>query len=102
MADTLQAGSAMSLIPGYVRAKIAQRDPTMREDLLLIPVAEAAGWRVSFERQSWHFSAVFEKGPWTVWLTRMGWTVGRRTLGGYVIDRRCDALAAALGVGTEA
>jgi hypothetical protein len=94
--------SALHLVPAYVRAKIEARDPTMREDLLLIPVAEAAGWHVTFERQSWHFSAVFEKGPITVWLTRMGWTVGHRQLGGYVIVRRCDTLTVALGVGAPA
>lgn len=70
--------SALRHIPGYVVDAI--RAPTghpsrrgMREDLLLIPAAEAAGWVVSFPNDRWHDSATFARGSDRVWSTGYNW-----------------------------
>lgn len=66
--------SALDLLPGYVRDRIAAKDdPHLRADLLVIPEAEAAGWVATFRNNSWHNGAGFQRGNTYVWSASAGW-----------------------------
>lgn len=65
--------SAMHLLPEYVCQEIADKKPGLRDDLLAIPAAEAAGWVVTFRNDHWHNAARFERGDATVWGTGRDW-----------------------------
>jgi hypothetical protein len=70
--------TVLDLLPHDIRFKVMEAyeaRPTnpfppkgLREDLRLIPVAEAAGWRVTFRDDNWNNSASFQLGTVHVWL----------------------------------
>lgn len=65
--------SALDLLPDFVRVQITHKDPRLRDDLRLIPEAEATGWKVSFRNDSWHNAAMFAKDGVHVWSTGYDW-----------------------------
>jgi hypothetical protein len=69
--------SILPSLPEYVRESIARNDASIRDDLRVIPAAEAAGWRVSFLNGSWHNAATFERGRDAVWCYGPAWRRGR-------------------------
>lgn len=87
-------------------AAIAQGDPRIRDDLRIIPEAEAAGWAVSFRDGSWHNPAQFKRDGASVWQVsafwgppRLGWNrTVRRADGTYVRELEVGALRDALGL----
>lgn len=67
---------ALSLVPDYVCKEIeAALNPVpgkfppvgLREDLLAIASAEAAGWTVKFRNNHWHNFAIFTRNGISVW-----------------------------------
>lgn len=50
-----------------------RRGLSLRDDLLIIPEAEAAGWVISFRNNSWHNGADFDRDGITVWSTGRDW-----------------------------
>ena len=56
---------------GTVDTKAGRFGP-VRNDLMVIPAAEKAGWSVSFRNRCWHNAASFIRGQTHVWTT--GWT----------------------------
>jgi hypothetical protein len=65
--------SALDQLPDDVRAEIAAGTKRIREDLRIIPDAEAAGWTVTFRDDHWHNAATFERGGVSVWDASTGW-----------------------------
>lgn len=65
--------SLLDKLPGYVQDQVRQQVRPMREDLLIIPEAEAAGWVGSFRNESWHNAATFVRGSEHVWATGRDW-----------------------------
>lgn len=77
--------SAMKQLPDYIQAAMRgdtkplgqTRWGTTRADLLVIPDAEAAGWRVRFRRgllqTAWHDPASFQRNWEHVWYCSLGW-----------------------------
>jgi hypothetical protein len=59
--------TALDLLPQDTRDAIANGKP-IRDDLRVIPAAEAAGWKVSFRDDNWHNAADFYRGLTVVWL----------------------------------
>ena len=98
--------SLMDLLPGYVQDAIKAHEGDssrrgMREDLLLIPAAEAAGWVGSFRNDHWHNGVDWARGAVRVWGTGRDWR--RVTLSGDGTHERPDvfrSLAEALGLGS--
>mgnify|MGYP001769811204 CR=1 FL=1 len=68
--------SALDLVPAYVRdALLAPPIPQrLRDDLRIIPRAEAAGWSVRFPNDNWSNAAQFQNGDAHVWLISTGGT----------------------------
>jgi hypothetical protein len=64
----------MKLLPDDVQASIRAKEQPLRDDLTIIPEAEAAGWTVAFPHGHWHNSANFTRGTDVVWYTSSGWT----------------------------
>jgi hypothetical protein len=65
--------SALDMLPADTRAMVDAGDPRLRDDLLGIAAAEAAGWTVEFERGDWANSARFVRGTITFWISSLGW-----------------------------
>lgn len=73
MEATSAVRSALELLPDYVKAKIASKDHPLRDDLRIIPEAEAAGWTVTFRNDAWHNPASFDQDGVAVWSTGYDW-----------------------------
>lgn len=66
--------SAMSLLPADVRERILSGNAEgLRPDLVVIPVAEALGWTVSFQGDNWHSAVRLSKGNIRIWQSARGW-----------------------------
>jgi hypothetical protein len=78
--------SALNLLPGYVVDEIKEKKK-IRDDLLAIPDAEAAGWEVSFRNDHWHNPATFTKGGITVWSTGRDWRASTFADGRFGVPR---------------
>lgn len=91
--------SALDQLPPGLKARILSQERYLRDDLLAIPAAEAAGWTVEFRNNSWHNGATFKKGRTVVWSTGRDWRFAARQGNGYltkpqVFANLAEALAA--------
>jgi hypothetical protein len=55
------------------RKKPLGKHGQLRDDLVIIPEAEAAGWKVSFRNNNWHNGAMFDRDGITIWPTGRDW-----------------------------
>lgn len=96
--------SLLDNLPPYLVATInapvgAPARRGIREDLLLIPAAEAAGWVGEFPNGSWHNAAEFTRGEVAVWGTGRDWRRARLgNSGRYSKPEVFSTLAEALGL----
>lgn len=59
--------SIIDTLPPDTQAKIRAGDQNIRDDLRVLPEAEAAGWTVEFRNNNWHNAASFKRGDVCVW-----------------------------------
>lgn len=88
--------SAIDLLPNFVVKRIKAKSSRIRDDLLAIPDAEAAGWKVKFRNDHWHNAARFEMGDKTVWSTGRDWRGATLADGRYGPPRPYGTLEEAL------
>jgi hypothetical protein len=88
--------SALDLLPEYVVKDIRAKSRRIRDDLLAIPDAEEAGWKVTFRNDHWHNAATFQKGVKTIWSTGRDWRASTFADGRYGVPRPYRTLAEAL------
>ena len=92
--------SAMEMLPDDTQTAIIQQNLNIREDLRIIPDAEAAGWIVTFREDHWHNPATFRRNDITVWATGRDWRKAALVNGRYaspeVFQRGLEGLRTAL------
>jgi hypothetical protein len=107
--------SILSYLPEYVTIEIRtflEREAAaghplphdLRDDLIVIPEAEAAGWFVSFRDDNWYNTAEFVRDGITVWQAT-GWRRAGVVNGLYTVPEvfscEIEGLRAALASTTE-
>jgi hypothetical protein len=94
--------SIIDTLPPDTRAKIRRGDRGIRDDLRILPEAEAAGWTVEFRNNHWHNAASFKRGDLCVWFVAgrhfVGWHSAVLVEGRWTQHKDHPSLREALGL----